>query len=191
MLSPSGSMRSGWRGCGAGGTAGATAEEARDSAALAPDARPMIPNATAVSWETNRRDQEGRFMGGEGWAWDQLLEGDFNDLVLKLPAQDGYRRDIRQRVVAGRALRLRKIEADLDFGKQVGTEITSKYKGEIGELGGGFKGEWKSDGVLHMSSEGTSALAIELWKYKEGGFAAAGSRLFEKVPVGPREKASK
>ena len=75
MLSPSGRMRSGWRGCGAGDAAGADAEKARDSAALDANAEMMIASVSAANCETKRWDNEERFMGAEGWLWDHCYKG--------------------------------------------------------------------------------------------------------------------
>ena len=110
------------------------------------------------------------------WAWDQLVEGNFKDLVQMLPPL-GYRQDLTQNFVAGRVLKISGLKADLKFSGANAVDIGTKYKNGV-DVGAGLKAQMQGGNTLHVESTGTVFLVIEPYKYVDVGFQSAGVQKF-------------
>ena len=72
----------------------------------------------------------------DGWAWDQISEGDFRDMLNVLAEEDppnAYLTDLQRPGyrVTGRALRTNGITADLNFADSAAAQLRAKYPGGL------------------------------------------------------------
>lgn len=125
----------------------------------------------------------------DSWTWDQLKEGDFLALV-RVPPQNPYLNDLRNRLVVGKALRISGLKADLEYAGANALELAAKYKNKAIDAGAGLKAEWTNDNKMHIEANSPAYLVFEMYKYTEGGFQGESPKL-AKVPVAPTATAAK
>ena len=105
------------------------------------------------------------------FAWDQLYEGRFEDMVDRLPADDGFVVSlVESGLVIGRALRVNGYEAVVELGGADAAQVVAKY---AGTAEGGVSFSRVSDTSLKMSGGAPAYVAVQMWEWGSGGFAAS------------------
>jgi hypothetical protein len=112
-------------------------------------------------------------VGIDRWAWDDLMEGPFRDMLSTLVERDSadpYVADVLRpdyRVI-GRAVRAEGITTSLDFTDAVANQLRAKYPGGL-DADGRIKTSWKDSTSLELKLTQPAYVAVQLYRWSTTG----------------------